>query len=590
MSASEAPAVTPPRPTVRQLSLDGTHKKRLDKGRPRLLVTMCLFIAIFGTYAGRLVQLALAPEERRSATRSNGDAIATSRPDVLDRNGIILATDVKQPSLFAEPRRIIDADEAAELLGDVFPDMNVAELRQKLASGRGFVWLRREITPAQQRRVHALGLPGIGFLDENRRVYPAGRTTSHMVGHVNVDNQGIAGLEKWVDSARSLTALAAAGFAVDRDQTPITLAVDVRVQHALRDELEDAMQRYRAIAAAGVLMNANTGEVVAMVSLPDYDPNEPREALLPDRINRVTTGTYELGSVFKAFTTAMALESGRFSMTSNVDARAPLTFGSQRINDFRGQNRVLTLPEVFTFSSNIGTARMALAHGVEHQRSFLSRFGLLERLRTELPESAEPLFPRRDWKPVESATISFGHGITVAPLQALAGTAALMNGGWLMRPTFQRRTAEEARAQSVRVVSQRTSEHMRTLFRLNVERGSGRRADVPGFNVGGKTGTSEKVVDGRYSRTQNITSFLAAFPTDAPEYVMLVMLDEPQRVPETNGGATAGLNAAPTTGRIVARIGPLLGIQPRLDRLANTEMPSIRSEITTGTIPAAGRR
>jgi cell division protein FtsI (penicillin-binding protein 3) len=563
---------------VRHLALDGVHKKRLDKGRSRLVFVMAAFMLVYGAVVGRLTLLALDPPERHASHRQQNDTISASRPDVLDRNGTILATDVRQPSLFAEPRRIIDADEAAEQLVEIFPDMRVQDIRARLSNGRGFVWLRREITPQQQQRVHALGLPGIGFLDENRRVYPGGRTISHVIGHVNVDNAGIAGLEKWVDTARGLTALHQAGFALDRAQEPVRLSIDLRVQHAVRDVMVDAIERYRAIAGAAILMHAHTGEIVAMVSLPDYDPNDPREALLPDRINRATTGVFELGSIMKTFTTAMALDSGRFNLQSTFDARSPLTFGSMRIDDFRGQRRVLTLPEVFTYSSNVGTARMALALGIDHQRDFLQRIGLLERLRTELPESAEPLFPRRAWKPVEAATISFGHGMSVAPLQAIAATAALMNGGHLVRPTFERRTAEEARAAAPRVIQERTSAQMRQLFRANVERGTGRRAEVDGFLVGGKTGTSEKVVDGRYSTDRRMTSFLSSFPMDDPRYVMLVMLDEPKPVPETNGAATAGVNAAPATARIVQRVAPLLGIQPRVERLAGATAP--RAEVS----------
>ncbi len=557
MSASPAP---------RQLNLDGTHKSRLDKGRSRIVIAMLVFACVYAVIAGRLVQLALHPEQRL-ARATTSDTMAVIRPDVLDRNGLVLATDVRSPSLFAEPRRMIDPDEAAEQLAETLPGINVRDLREKLASNRGFVWVRREITPRERDAVHRLGLPGVGFIDENRRVYPNGRTASHVLGHVNVDNQGIAGLERWVDQARQLQPTAQRSIA-NRPE-PVRLALDLRVQHAVRDELADAIQRYRAIAAAGVVMDAHSGEIVAMVSLPDYDPNDPREALLPDRINRVTTGTFEMGSTMKSFTAAMALDSGRYSMSDRLDARAPLSIGGYSIDDYRGQRRWLDFTEAFTFSSNIASARMALVHGGEHHRAFLNRFGFFDRLRTELPESAEPQHPRH-WVPLSTATISFGHGMTVAPLQAVQGGAALVNGGLLVRPTFLARSREEARADAVQILRPQTSMHMRTLFRANVERGTARRADVEGFLVGGKTGTSEKVVNGVYAKDKRLTSFLAAFPMDEPRYVVLVMLDEPQRVPETNMAATAGVNAAPTAGRIIARIGPLLGVQPRIDRIAGS--------------------
>ncbi len=558
------------RAPIKHLELDGTHKKRLDKGRSRLFITIALFVAVYGVAGGKLVYLAMAKEPAPTAVKVQNDAIASVRPDILDRSGALLATDVKTPSLYAEPKKLIDIDEAAEQLAFVLPELKASELREKLGSGKGFVWLKREITPRQRADIHALGLPGIGFMDENRRAYPAGRTTSHIIGHVNVDNQGIAGFEKWIDTARGLNALHMAGFATDRAQEPVQISVDVRVQHALRDEMADAMQRYKAIAAGGIVMDAHTGEIIAMSSLPDYDPNDPKEALLPDRFNRLTTGTYEMGSTFKAFTLAMALDSGRFKMSDKVDARGGVPFGRHIIKDFHGQNRMLDLSEVFTYSSNIGTTRLAMAHGIEHHKEFLKRLGFFDRLRTELPESADPVYPK-DWKPVNSATISFGHGISVAPLQAVAATAALMNGGWLMKPTFQKRSVGEARAQAVRVIKASTSEQMRTLFRANVDHGTARKSEVPGFMVGGKTGTAEKIENGRYAKEKLRTAFLAAFPTDEPKYIVLVMLDEPQKVPETHNVATAGMNAAPTAGRVIARIAPILNVKPRIDRLAGAQ-------------------
>jgi cell division protein FtsI (penicillin-binding protein 3) len=553
---------------VRHLALEGSHKKRLDLGRSRLILTFAVFVLIDCIIAGRLIYLAFFPEAERSAHVQN-DTPSTTRPDILDRNGQILATDIHQPSLYAEPRRIIDADEAAEQIAKIFPGMSVAELHDKLASNKGFVWLKREITPEQQYQVHALGLPGIGFNDENRRVYPAGRMISHILGHVNVDNQGIAGLEKWLDQERSLAAFQAAGF--DKaQQEPVRVSVDLRVQHVLHDELADAMKRYEAIAAAGVIMNAHTGEVIALSSLPDYNPNDAGEALLPDRINRITTGTYEMGSTFKAFTLAMALDSGQFHLQDKVDVRGSLRFGGYEINDFHGQHRPLDLSEIFVYSSNIGSAKIAMAMGIDKHKEFLQRMGMFDRLQTELPENAAPQVPK-NWALVNTATIAFGHGIAVAPLQAVAGAAALVNGGYLVPPTFEMRSIEQAKALAKQVIKPETSALMRQLFRINVERGTARKADVAGFNVGGKTGTAEKVINGHYAKDKNMTDFLAAFPTDDPQYVLLVMLDEPKKVAETAGAATAGVNAAPTAGRIIARAAPLLSISPRLDRLAGAE-------------------
>lgn len=543
--------------------LYGEGTDRATKSRARLGLTIALFGVVYGVIALRLVTFAVFPDDfamRRAATR---DAVATARPDILDRNEMVLALDVKTPSLFAEPRRIIDPDEAAELLTAVVPDLDAGELRERLASKKGFAWLKREITPQQQREIHRLGIPGIGFLTENKRAYPNGAEVSHVTGHVNIDNQGIAGLEKWLDS-RGLADLHLAGFARDQQQKPIVLAMDLRVQHALRDELLNSREKYKAKAAAGTVTDVRTGEIIAMVSVPDYDPNNPREANDPTRINRLTTGVFEMGSTFKALTVAMALDSGKINLNSSFDARMPLRYGRFNISDYHAQRRVLTVPEIFTFSSNIGTARMALTLGVEHHKWFLKKLGQLDRLRTELPESAEPLVPKR-WGELNTVTIAFGHGLSVAPLQAVAAVGALMNGGRLIPPTFIKRSEEEARQLAVQVIKPETSEKMRYLMRLNAEKGSARKADVPGYYVGGKTGTAEKVIGGRYSKTKLLTTFMAVLPADEPRYLITIILDEPQPLPETHGYATSGWNAAPTTANVITRIAPLLGIAPRLD-------------------------
>src|SRR5258708_5687703 len=393
--------------------LYGRGVDRAAKTRARIALTVLIFALGYAVIAMKLVMFATAPEGHASRRAIAQDAVATERPDILDRNGEILATDVRAPSLFAEPHRIIDVDEASELLTAVMPDIDAAELRARLASKRRFVWLKREITPEQREHIHRLGIPGIGFLPENKRVYPNGAEVSHLLGHVNIDNQGIAGIEKWLD-ARGLADLHLAGLATDRLQKPVELAVDLRVQHALRDELIAARARFKAVAAAGLLTDVRTGDVVAMVSVPAYDPNNPREALDPTRINRLTTGVFEMGSTFKARTVAMALDSGKVTLKSAFDASHPLQYGKFTIHDFHAQSRVLTVPEIFTYSSNIGTARMALSLGIEHHKWFLRKMGQLERLRTELPESAEPLVPMR-WADLNTVTIAFRHGLSVAP-------------------------------------------------------------------------------------------------------------------------------------------------------------------------------
>jgi cell division protein FtsI (penicillin-binding protein 3) len=543
--------------------LYGRNVDRAVKARARVGFAILAFAAIYAVIGGRLIMFAVVGDSHGARRTAAQDAIATARPDIVDRNGEVLATDVKAPSLFAEPRRIIDKDEAIELLTATLPDLDTIEVRDRLSSKKGFVWLKREITPKQQQEIHRLGIPGIGFLRENKRVYPTGAEVAHLIGLVNIDNQGIAGMEKWLDS-NGLADLHRAGFATDRLQRPVELSVDLRVEHALRDELLKAKEKYKAKAASGLVSNVKTGEIVALVSLPDFDPNNPREAHDPDRINRLTTGVFEMGSTFKALTLAMALDSGKATLNSMYDARGALHYGKFAIHDTHPEGRAISLTEVFTFSSNVGAARIALAQGVEAHKAFLRKLGQLDRLRTELPESASPIVPKR-WSELNTITIAFGHGIAVAPLQAVMGINAVMNGGYLIPPTFLKRSEEEAKAMAKRVIKPETSEKMRYLMRLNAEIGTAKQADVKGYYIGGKTGTSEKVVNGRYSKKQVLNSFTAIIPADNPQFQLLVMLDEPKALPETHGFITSGWNAVPTGGKVIARIAPLLGVEPRFD-------------------------
>jgi cell division protein FtsI (penicillin-binding protein 3) len=536
---------------------------RLDKSTGRIGVVVLGFAVMFLGLGGRLVMLAVAPEQS-GIRRATSSAISAARPDIIDRKGETLATDVKMVSVFAEPRNVIDKDEAVELLTAVLPDVDARELREKLNTRRGFIWVKREITPRQQAEVHRLGIPGVGFLPENKRVYPNGVAAAHVLGFANVDNVGIAGIEKYIDS-QGLQDLNGAGFAIQAaDLKAIQLSLDLRAQHAMRDELAKALDKYKAKAAAGAIVDVNTGEVIALVSLPDFDPNNPVDALEKDRINRISVGVYEMGSTFKAITTAMALDSGKFNINSTFDARSALRYGRFTINDYHAQHRVMTVPEVFIYSSNIGTARMALGIGVDGHKAFLRKMGQLDRLRTELPESAEPILPPR-WGELNTMTIAFGHGLAVAPLQAVMATAALINGGYLIPPTFLKRSPQEARNLANQVIKPETSEAMRYVMRLNAERGSAARAMVAGYYVGGKTGTAEKVIGGRYSKNRVLTTFMAISPADKPRYLFLTILDEPQGLPETQGFATSGWNAAPVTGAIVERVAPLLDISPRFE-------------------------
>lgn len=542
--------------------IDGNRKADASRGSNRVALAMIAFMLVFMTMGGRLVEYGLrSPETVSSIPPSN--RLLASRPDLRDRNGEVLATDIRTVSLFAQPHKIADPDEVVEQLALVLPDLDIKGTYRKLSSKSQFQWLQRQLTPGQQSAILARGIPGIGFRPEKRRFYPGGPTASHVVGHVNIDNVGIAGMEKFVDG-QGLGDLALAGLTVDEVLEPVQLSLDLRVQHVLRDELSAAMERYKAIATAGVVLDVHTGEVIALASLPDYNPNDPVDALKKDRLNRMTAGAYEMGSTFKAFTTAMALDSGHVTMNSSFDARKPIRIGGFTISDFHGKKRVLSVPEIFIYSSNIGTAKMADVVGIEGHREFLTRLGLLDRMQTELPEVAKPFSPTK-WKKINSVTISFGHGMATTPLQTAVAAAALMNGGKLIPPTFLPRTREEADKVMRHVLSEKTSQSMRKLMRMNVEKGSGRNAEVDGYWVGGKTGTAEKVVNGRYSSKVRFNAFLSAFPIDDPKYVVLVIVDEP-KPEEGKKYATAGTNAAPTVKAVIRRSAALLGVRPKFGK------------------------
>ena len=527
----------------------------LARSRYRFRLAVLAFALGFLLIGGRLVALGFA------AVGQGGGALldissTIHRPDIVDRSGRLLATDIKGATLYADPAKVIDIDELAEQVTSVLPDVNSKDFRARLRAGRRFVRIKRELTPKQQAEIHELGLPGLGFIDEYRRVYPMGPTASHVVGLVDVDNRGLGGIEKFIDDNPQL--------AMAGDEA-VTISLDLGAQHVLREELTRAIATYRAKAAAGTVVDVHSGEVVALVSLPDYDPNRREQALHKDRLNRINFGVYEMGSVFKVFTIAGVLDLGLASLRSSYDASSPIHYASFTISDFHGKNRRLSVPEVFIYSSNIGAAKMALHMGVDRHKSFLKRLGLMSRVPTELGETATPIVPAH-WQKLNTMTIAFGHGLSVTPLQVAAASLPLVNGGIAVTPTFLPRSREEGISGGERVLKAQTSAAMLKMMRLNVLKGTAKRAEAEGYRVGGKTGTAEKVVGGRYSTSALLTSFLAAFPTDAPEYFVLVMLDEPQRVAASNNHATAGVNAAPTTARVIERIAPILGVAPRLEQ------------------------
>lgn len=538
----------------RRMPHGGGHEERRTPSQRRIFLSFAVFAACFSLVGARLVELAIvgSNHDARVAAVDTEDPI--HRPDILDRNGEVMATDIVTASLYADGRAIIDPLETARQLATALPDLKVEDVAAKLETGRAFIWLKRDLTPKQQYAVHYLGLPGLGFRREQKRVYPNGHSSSHVLGMVDLDNRGTAGMERYIDRAQLLGRGNEGG---ERAQ-PVALSIDMRVQFALRDELAKGVEEFKAKAAVGIIMDTHTGEVMAMSSLPDFDPNEPMVSNDEARFNRATLGVYELGSVFKAVTLAAALDSGKVQIGSRFDATQPIKFARFTIHDFHAENRWLTVPEVFMYSSNIGTAKIALQMGTEMYRDYLRRFGLVTQPEIELPESGSPLVPTR-WSELSTITVSFGQGIAVTPLQVVSAMSAIVNGGTKVSPTFLRRDVSK---EGPRLVSTQVSKEMRDLLRLVVTDGTGKKADVPGYPVMGKTGTAEKAVKGGYARHRLISSFLSAFPASDPRYAMLIMFDEPQGSKATYGYATAGWNAAPVTSRVIKRVAPLLGIQP----------------------------
>jgi cell division protein FtsI (penicillin-binding protein 3) len=552
------------------ISLDGSRKARRHLTKARIRWVTALLIVVFGAVAGRLVQLGLV-ETDTTIEGQTRDLITASRPAILDRNGLELAVDIRVPSLFAEPRRIIDVEEAAAGIHSVLPDINIDWLRQRLTGDKGFVWVKRELSPAVQERIMQLGIPGLDFVTESKRFYPGGTESSHILGAVNIDNQGIAGIEKNIDD-NGVALLQSLGLARGTALEPVNLSIDLRVQHVMHDVLSDAMTRYKAVAAAGVMIDVHTGEIMGLVSLPDFDPNNPVTALEKDRFNRITSGIYELGSTFKTVTIAGALDSGLVRMTDDFDARFGVRFGRFTIGDFHGKHRVLSLPEVYKYSSNIGTIKIMQQFGKDNFRAFLSELEFDKPAPIELPERRQPKVPEK-FSEIVAATASFGHGLSVSPLHMVRAMAAFVNGGNLVEPTLYRRSPSDAAATYRRVISEKTSREIRYLMRLNALEGSGSRMNkfAAGYRTGGKTGTAEKVVNGRYDSSKSLAVFTSAFPLDDPRYAMVILVDEPRSENEQSG-RTAGWNAGEATGRIVQRVAPMLGISPDFSEMLDAQL------------------
>jgi len=550
------------------IKFTGQKRSALDMARGRLVMLTLFFILAYLFVAVRVVDLTIIKGElkKNEETVSYLEAEPVQektirRADILDRNGIILARSLKTASLYADPALIDNPKTVAADLSKIFPEMTYGDLLQKLQGGKRFVWIKRNMTPDDQYKILYLGHPGLSFKEEQRRLYPQGRLVSHVVGYTNVDDHGLAGLEAGFDKL------------LLENNEPLITTIDVRIQHALRREVQGAMKKFSGVAGTGVVMDVNSGELLGAVSLPDFDPHEVSDKNKQALFNSLTLGVYEPGSTFKIFTTAAAIENAGAKMGSTYDAREPLKVGRFKISDFHAQKRVMTLPEVFMHSSNIGSVKMAQAVGTKEFKNFLADLGLFRKPDLEIPEVGAPLIPR-DWKEIDTMTAAFGHGIAVSPLQLVAASSSIMNGGILVKPTLvMDKTAygQTSKKSDIRVVSENTAHRMRQLMRLVVTGGTGAKADVPGYNVGGKTGTADKNSGKGYDKDKRRSSFLAFFPSEAPKYAVYIMIDEPKGTKDSYGYATAGWVAAPAVHNVIESIVAIEGIKPQeSDELGHT--------------------
>ena len=537
--------------------MDGVRKQALEIGRNRLLVAGVVITLAFGVIALRLIDLTVmnGGAEPRVASAVPISIGVVGRGDITDRNGLLLATSLPTASLYADPKNVQDPDEAAHKIVSVIPELNAKDLAYKMRMKGRFIWLARNLTPQQHFQINRLGVPGLAFQEGERRVYPHGHMAAHVLGLTNVDGRGIAGIEKKFDQE------------LRSGSSPIELSLDLRIQAILQEEISNTMKEFSATGGAGIVMDVSTGEVVAMASLPDFDPNTPNNISNDAAFNRVTLGVYEMGSTFKLFTAAMALDTGTVTMKSGYDASHSIRAARFEISDYHAKNRWLSVPEIILHSSNIGAAKMAIDVGTRGQQKYLRRLGLLDPAELELPEIGKPLVPF-PWRPINTMTISYGYGIAVSSVQVANGISSLVNGG-IHRPATLMKVSNGA-SLGRRVLSDKTSLQMRRLMRLVVANGTGRKADVPGYLIGGKTGTANKLRGRGYAKSSRIASFAGAFPMNDPRYTVLVVIDEPHGTKKTFNYATGGWVAAPAVGRIVRRMGPIVGIAPAFDAVFET--------------------
>ncbi len=541
----EVPALTP---MDRYKCLDDATKGVLKKASTRIAVIMFVFFICFAAIIGKLFYLTVLSYQSRTFTPSVLKTdLNINRHNVVDRNGMILATSVPTKDLSINPKLVKEKDKVtiASKLAEVLPGITKEDVLKKIEMGGSFRYIKRNITPIEQKDVNWLGYYFLTETDGEKRVYPQGSLFSHLIGSVDIDNKGTAGIEKAYEPIIT--------------EKNLVLSLDVSVQDTVHRILSQNIKKFKASGGTSIVMDVNTGEVLASVSLPDYNPNLAVTDDEDARFNKATLGAYEFGSVFKLFNTAMALEAGSIKPYDVFDATKPMKIGRKTFEDYRGQNRPLMVPEILIHSSNIGSIKIALKAGYEKQRSFLGRFGFYKPLPIRLPERTRTQYPRAEkWAEITSANVSFGYGVSISPLHLISAVSALVNGGYYRVPTFIK-GGNKGKAE-YQVLSSKVSEQMRHMMWGVINWNLKDTDPIKAYAVGGKTGSANLLKNGKYVQGSLRTTFVCAFPMNAPKYAVLVVLENPQRIKETFNFNTAGWNAKPTGLQIVSEIAPYLGV------------------------------
>jgi cell division protein FtsI (penicillin-binding protein 3) len=577
-----APArgATPRMEHVRVTTPDLQRRAQMDKARKRMVVSACVFGGLYAALALRLayatvIHPILPTAAVLAAMQPALDETPPppGRADITDRNGTILAVSLPGAQLYADPRQVTDPAGAVDKLAAALPGINQDATYRKLTSGKDFVYLDRKLTPPEELAVNQLGIPGVYFEDSQKRHYPEGDIGAHILGGVTVGGNGIAGVEGFFNTR--LTA----------DPSPLKLSIDIGIEGIVHDELAAAVKEFQSPGGCAIIMNAHTGEVLAMVSLPDYDAANLGTAPANDRFNRCVTGNYEPGSVFKLQTVAMALDSGLIHYWDYFDTTHPLHVGRFTITDFEPAHVWMAVPQILNVSSNIGASRIATILGPKIEQDWYAKQGFFTKLPIQLPEAQPPLTPSlRNWGLSTTMTVSFGNGIAVSPLALVTGVVPIVNGGIRYQPTLLAVDPNGTQPVGVPVMQPSTSDMMRKMMTNVVMTGTGTLAQVPGYIIGGKTGTAQVVgPGGAYLKHTNNASFMAAFPMNDPQYVIYVLVLQPKADATTHGFTTGGQIAAPTVGRIIARIGPMLGVLPA----AGDELAALQASLTVPLQPTA---